>query len=233
MGRKSIRFLGEDYTKTKFEKKWSEIVNNTQCNYFVKFPDCDFIKEVLSNTERWKTLCSREGIKYKIRNKKFQGRAVRGVVMITPNSKNEVWLGKGKIVEELYPRDKPIPEYRQNKKQALIALRQIIEPQIISYRKSVLRQLKRKPLKCPISADFLETASFHIDHKFPFKDLVIEWCREEKIDLENVDVYCRGTKCYLKNTTLAESWFDYHMINADLQALSAKANLQKGSKYYG
>ncbi len=55
-------------------------------------------------------------MKYKIRNKKFQGRAVRGIVMITPKSKSEVWLGKGKIVEELFPRKKPIPEYKKNKK---------------------------------------------------------------------------------------------------------------------
>lgn len=233
MGRQVVRVLGQDYTKTGFEKKWSEVVKNTECNYFVRSPDFEFIHEVVGKIEKWKALHERDGLKYKIRNKKFQGRAVRGVVMVTPRSKREIWLGKGKIVEELFPREKPILEYKQNKKEALVALRQIIEPQIISYRKSVLRQMKRKPLRCPVSLDFLETTSFHIDHKFPFKNLVIEWCREEKIDLENVDVYCRGTKCYLRDTTLAESWFDYHMINADLQALSAKANLQKGSKYYG
>lgn len=233
MGRQVVRVLGQDYTKTGFEKKWSEVVKNTECNYFVRSPDFEFVNEVVGKIEKWKALHERNGLKYKIRNKKFQGRAVRGVVMVTPRSKREIWLGKGKIVEELFPREKPIPEYKQNKKEALVALRQIIEPQIVLYRKSVLRQIKRKPLKCPISADFLENTSFHIDHKYPFKDLVIEWCREEKVDIENIDVYCRGTKCYLKDTTLAESWFDYHMINAELQALSAKANLQKGSKYYG
>lgn len=153
--------------------------------------------------------------------------------MVTSRSKREIWLGKGKIVDELFPRQTDIPEYKQNKKDALIAMRQIIEPQIRTFRTSVNRQLKKKPLKCIMSGEFINSGEFHIDHKYPFKNLVEEWCREEKIDLERIDVYCKGTKCYFKDTLLAESWFDYHMINAQLQALSAKSNLKKGSKYYG
>lgn len=161
---------------------------------------------------------------------------MRGIVMITPNSKREIWLGKGKIIDELYPRAKPIPEYKQNKKDALIALRQIIEPQIISYRKSVLRQLQGPlghKIKCAMSGQAINAGEFHIDHKYPFKNIVEEFCRDYKIDLENVDVYCRGTKCYLKNTPIAEAFFDYHMMNSTLQVLNATENLKKGSKYYG
>jgi hypothetical protein len=137
------------------------------------------------------------------------------------------------VVEALFPKQVETPTYVQNKREALIAMRQIIDPQIIAFRKSVLRQMQRKPVRCPISNDFLEASMFHIDHKYPFKDLVIEWCREEKIDLENIDVYCKGTKCYFRSTDLAESWFDFHLMNAQLQPLSAKENLKKGSKYYG
>lgn len=153
--------------------------------------------------------------------------------MVTSKSKREIWLGKGKVVDELFPRQVEVPEYKQNKKDALVAMRQIIDPQIKTFRLSVNRQLKRKPLRCPISGDFLEASMFHIDHKYPFKDLVEEWCREEKVDLEKIDVSCKGTKCYFKSTELAESWFDFHLMRAELQVLSAKANLQKGSKYYG
>lgn len=147
-----------------------------------------------------------------------------------------MWVGKGKIVDELFPRDTPVPEYKKNKKEALVALRQIIEPQIKNYRRSVLRQL-RGPMahrvRCASSGQIISAAEFHIDHKYPFKNLVEEWCRDMKIDLENVDVYCRGTKCYFKDTVLAESWFDYHLMNANLQVLMAEENLKKGSKYYG
>ena len=236
MGRQILRVLGEDYTKTKFEKKWTEIVQNTECNYFVRSPDYEFIAEVIGKIEKWSALSKRVGIKYKIRNKKFQGRAVRGIVMITPNSKREVWLGKGKIVDELFPRAKPVPEYKQNKKEALVAMRQIIEPQIVSYRKSVLRQLQGPlghKIKCAMSGQAINAGEFHIDHKYPFKKIVEEFCRDYKIDLENVDVYCRGTKCYLRDTQIAEAFFDYHMMNSTLQVLSAVENLKKGSKYYG
>lgn len=231
--RRVISIQGTEYTKGGFEKKWTEVVNGTECNYFVKGDDEEFLNSVIDLIPKWKAIKDRGTIKYKIRNKKFQGKAVKGIVMITSRSKREIWLGKGKVTDELFPRAKPIPEYKQNKKDALVAMRQIIEPQIKTFRLSVNRQLKRKPMRCPVHGVFINAGEFHIDHSYPFKNLVEEWCREEKVDLERIDVHCRGTKCYFRDTSLAESWFDYHAINANLQALSAKANLEKGSKYYG
>ena len=231
--RRIISLQGTDYGKGQFEKKWSEITSATECNYFVRGDDEAFLNEVVDLVPQWKAIKDRGEVRYKIRNKKFQGKAVRGAVMITSRSKSEIWLGKGKVVDALFPKKVETPVYVQNKREALMAMRQIIDPQIKTFRQSVLRQLKKKPLRCPVSHDFLEAAEFHIDHKYPFKNLVQEWCRGEHVDLENIDVYCRGTKCYMRDTNLAESWFDFHMMNAQLQALSAKENLKKGSKYYG
>jgi len=231
--RRTIAIKGDSYTKSGFEKKWSEVTNATECNYFVRGDDEEFISSVIDLIPKWKLVKDRGPVRYKIRSKKFQGKAVRGVVMVTSKSKREIWLGKGKVVDELFPREVAVPEYKQNKKDALVAMRQIIDPQIKTFRLSVNRQLKKKPLKCAVSGEFINSGEFHIDHRYPFKNLVEEWCREMKVDLERVDVYCRGTKCYMRDTDLAESWFDYHMMNAQLQALSAKANLEKGSKYYG
>ena len=231
--RRIISLQGTDYGKGQFEKKWSEITSATECNYFVRGDDEAFLNEVVDLVPQWKAIKDRGEVRYKIRNKKFQGKAVRGAVMVTPRSKSEIWLGKGKVVDALFPKKVETPVYVQNKREALIAMRQIIDPQIKTFRQSVLRQLKKKPLRCPVSQEFLEATEFHIDHKYPFKNLVQEWCRGEHVDLENIDVYCRGTKCYMRDTDLAESWFDFHMMNAQLQALSAKENLKKGSKYYG
>ncbi|MGA1670455.1 MAG: hypothetical protein ACO39F_06160, partial [Candidatus Nanopelagicaceae bacterium] len=135
---------------------------------------------------KWKAIKDRGEVRYKIRNKKFQGKAVRGIVMVTSRSKREVWLGKGAVVAALFPKTVETPSYVQNKREALVAMRQIIDPQIKTFRMSVLRQIKRKPLRCPISNDFLEATEFHIDHRYPFKNLVEEWCRDMKIDLERV-----------------------------------------------
>lgn len=231
--RHRISIQGTEYGKGQFEKKWTEVGTSTECNYFVRGDDEAFLNAVVDLVAKWKVVKDRGAIKYKIRNKKFQGKAVRGIVMVTSKSKREIWLGKGAVVEALFPKKVETPTYVQNKREALIAMRQIIEPQIKTFRLSVLRQIKKKPLRCPVSHDLLEATEFHIDHRYAFKNLAEEWCRDMKVDLERVDVYCRGTKCYMRDTDLAESWFDYHMINAQLQALSAKANLQKGSKYYG
>lgn len=185
---------------------------------------------------RFKAIKDRGGVRFKIRNKKFQGKAVKGVVMISPRSKTEIWLGKGKICDELFPRSTPVPEYKQNKKDALAALRQIIEPQIKAYRTSVLRQLRGPmghKIRCAQSGEAINSGEFHIDHKYPFKNLVEEWCRDMKVDLERLEVSCKGTKCKLRDTRLAESWFDYHMMNANLQVLIASENLKKGAKYFG
>lgn len=230
--RQRVSVQGVEYSKSSFGEKWKTIVNSTECNFFVKGEDEKFLEGVIDLIPKWKSIKDR-GVRYKIRSKKFQGKPVRGVVMVTPNSKREIWLGKGSIIDMLFPRETEIPEYKKNRKDALMAMRQIIEPQIKTYRTSVLRQLRRKPLRCKMTGDFIEASMFHIDHVYPFKNLVQEWCRDMHVDLENIDVYCRGTKCYFKSTDLAESWFDYHLMNAKLQALSAKANLEKGSKYYG
>lgn len=231
--RRTVTIKDTTYGKGQFEARWSEVVNATECNYFVRGDDEEFLNEVVELVSKWKAIKDRGGVRYKIRNKKFQGKAVKGVVMVTGKSKREVWLGKGKVVDALFPKIIETPTYIQNKKDALVAMRQIIEPQIKTFRMSVNRQIKRRPMRCPMSGDFLEATSFHIDHRYPFKNLVEEWCRDEKVDLERIDVYCRGTKCFFRNTDLAESWFDYHALHAQLQALSARANLQKGAKYYG
>jgi hypothetical protein len=231
--RRIVSIQGTDYGKGQFEEKWTKVSSSTECNYFIKGDDEAFLNAVVDLIPQWKAIKDRGEVRYKVRSKKFQGRAVRGVVMITAKSKREIWLGKGKVVEALFPKKVETPTYVQNKREALMAMRQIIEPQIKTFRQSVLRQIKKKPLRCPVSHDFLEAAEFHIDHRYPFKNLVQEWCRDMHVDLENLQVYCRGTKCYMRETDLAESWFDYHMMHAQLQALSAKANLEKGAKYYG
>lgn len=228
--RKPLTILGVTYTKTSFAAKWKEVVDNTGVNLSVPKLHEAFVREALSKTSRWSTLASRPSTVFKVRARKFQGRAVKGLTMI--DSSKEVWVGKGQLVDALFP-PPPITAEKCNKKQALAALRQIIEPQIKTFRSSILRQLERKPVRCKISHDFLERGKFHVDHVYPFKLLVEDWCREYRVDLESIETYCKGTKCYIKDISLAESWFDYHLVNAQLQAVNSIVNLQKGSKFYG
>lgn len=223
------------YSKSSLGKKWSEIVSKYVNGTRISGDDFDFIDECIKKVPRWEKITQRgANYFYKIGSKKFQNKYVSGVIMVTPNSARDVWIGKGQLLDQLFPKktpDKPESEY--SKAKVLQALRQVVQPQIDMYRKSVNRQLKsglRYKVRCAITKETLNFGDFHIDHKYPFKNIVEDWCCKYGFDLERLEVYCKGTKCYLKNTEVAESFFDYHLLHATLQPTTSKANLSKGSK---
>lgn len=227
---------GVEYNKTSFGKKWSEITKSNQLNTFLSGDDERFVDEVMRIIPTYNLIKSKGAVRYKVINKKFQSKGVRGVVMISPNSKTEIWLGKEKILNTLFPKSSPTPLHKQTRKDVIAALRQLISPQIKTYKDSVQRQLNGPmghKVRCSLTGEHVCLGEYHIDHKYPFKNIVEDWCRAIGKDLEHIDVVCRGTKCYLKDNKLAESFYDYHLMNAQLQVTTAKANLSKGSKYYG
>jgi len=223
------------YTKTSFGKKWTELTNSVQIGVRLHGDAYDFVSDAVMQVPVWAKILARgDSYFFKIASKKFQGKAVRGIVLVTPNSAREVWIGKGKIVDALFPSKVMSPTTPQHdRKLVLVALRQIIQPQIDMYRKSVNRQLKsqlRYKVRCAITKQTLNYGDFHIDHKYPFKLIVEDWCRHYHVDLDTISVKCRGTKCKLSRTELAESFFDYHLLHAQLQPTTSSANLKKGSR---
>lgn len=221
------------YSKSALGKKWSEIIKKLPPGTRLSGDDYDFVDECVKRVPKWLKITQKgSNYFYKITSKKFQNKYVNGVALVTPNSAKEVWIGKGQLLDSLFPK-KPTPDSEYDKAKVLQALRQIIQPQIDMYRKSIHRQLKsglRYKIRCAITREVLNFGEFHIDHKYPFKNLVEDWCKKYGFDLEKIPVYCRGTKCYLKNTEIAESFFDYHLLYAELQPTTSKANLSKGSK---
>lgn len=236
-----VQILGENYNKTAFGKKWKSLVEKPVGFRFSR-ADQEFISEAVSFNPAWEKIILRGGNFYfKVIKKKFQTKAVKGIALVTQNSSNEIWIGKKKLIDILFP--PPKVEYQQeiglfndpveNRRRVLSALRQIIEPQIKQYRQAVRRRIKgvgRYKLRCALTGEYLNHGEYHIDHKTPFKVLVEDWCRINQVDLENIEVVCRGTFCQLKNKSLAENFFDYHLLNAELQVTTAQANLVKGSK---
>lgn len=221
------------YTKSSLGKKWSEVVNKYHLGTRISGEDFDFVDACIKKVPRWEKITQRgSNYFYKIGSKKFRNKYVSGIILVTPNSAKEVWVGKGQLLDYLFPKPaKPKSEYDKSK--VLQALRLIVQPQIDMYRKSVNRQLKsglRYKVRCAITKATLNFGDFHIDHKYPFKNLVEDWCKKYGFDLERLEVYCKGTRCYLKNTEIAESFFDYHLLHAELQPTTSKANLSKGSK---
>lgn len=219
MPRQYVTVCDTQYGKGAFSRRWTELVSSYEPGLRVEGGDAEFLLDVCGRFDRYARIMSRGKVYFKVVNKVFNGKRVKGVVMITPNSGHEVWIGKSQIINKMFPRGTLPDPSHINRKQALQALRSIIEPQIKEFRRANLERLRG--------------GLYHIDHVYPFKLLVEGWCRENQIDLETLSVKCRGVTCRLASTDLAESWFDYHALNARLQVLDASENIRKGARYYG
>lgn len=227
--RRYVEVGGVQYNKKGFGEKWSAIVAGYEAGTTVSSSDAALLTEVLSRISRFARIMARGPVRFRVVLKSFNGKRVKGVVMVTPNSGYEVWVGKQVVIRAMFP-STTLPDLsKQNRRNVLRALRCIIEPQIQEYRrrfagKSVIKSsMTGKPIFGP----------YHVDHVYPFIRLVEEWCRENGLDLETIAVKCRGTVCRLASTDLAESWFDYHALHAEYQVLDAAENVSKGSRYFG
>ena len=228
----SIRYvevLGQQYNKKQFSAKWSEIIASYEPGLSVSKSDYCFLSDVLIRIPRFSRIMDRGRVDYKVVKKAFNGKRVKGIVLVTPNSSYEVWVGKKYVMDSIFPKSTAPDPAKENRKNAIRALRGVIEPQIQEYRnrfkgqRLIKSSLSGKPILGP----------YHVDHVYPFIRLVEEWCRENQYDLETIPVKCRGAICRLQSVEMAESWFDYHSFHAEFQILDASENTSKGSKYFG
>lgn len=119
----------------------------------------------------------------------------------------------------------------------LSALRNAVAPQIMAFREQHAKQVAecdvstpkglRKLLDlttCPLSGKRLTNCETHVDHSVPFSKLVAEWASSSDAKL------CEQ-KLWLKhNSAVLAEWAKFHEAKAELQLVSAKANLSKGAK---
>ena len=110
--------------------------------------------------------------------------------------------------------------------------RELVADQIAAYR------LKFWPAnpdpRCPISGRRLTPRFSHVDHVYPFINLVEDWMRVNRLRLADIRVrHSRKLGRLTMGAELDLSWQNYHLMYAQLQMLSPKANLQKGSKLNG
>lgn len=227
--RRYVTVAGQQYNKKGFSAKWSGMVASYEPGVTLSSSDAAFINDILLRIPRFARILARGRVSYRVVNKTFNGKRVKGIVLVTPNSGYEVWVGKQVVVKAMFPPTNAPDLSKENRRNVLRALRGVIEPQIKEYRKrfrgqSVIKSsLTGKPIFGP----------YHIDHVYPFIRLVEEWCREKGLDLETLPVKCRGTVCRLESVELAESWFDYHALHAEFQVLDAAENVSKGARYFG
>lgn len=227
--RRYVEVAGIQYNKKGFGARWSAIVSGYEIGLTVSPDDSSFVSDVLRRILRFARIMDRGQVQFRVVQRSFNGKRVKGIALVTPNSGYEVWVGKQVVVKAMFPNTNIPDQGKVNRRDVLRSLRDIVEPQIREYRrrfagKSVIKSsLTGRPI----------LGTYHVDHVYPFIRLVEEWCRENALDLETIAVKCRGAVCRLASTDLAESWFDYHALHAEFQVLDAAENTSKGARYVG
>lgn len=104
-------------------------------------------------------------------------------------------------------------------------LRIEVQDQIDEFRRSL-----RFPLQCPVSKDIIYASNCHVDHAKPntFAAIVDRWLQAtgyspDFIELLHKDKY--GGRSSIKDAAIAQQWKNYHRANANLRAVSVRANL--------
>lgn len=224
-----INIDSTQYSRGAFESKWTDLIKSYEVGISLSGSDFRFFLESAKHIPRFASVISKGNSVIKVVRKTFNGKKVKGIVLVTPCSGYEVWVGKGQVVKALFPPSSAPDPGKINRKNALQTMREIIDPQIRAYRQKIKTA---NTIKSSETGEIIY-GEYHVDHVYPFIRLAQEWCRENKIDLETLPLKCRGIKCRFESVELSESWFDYHAFHAEFQVLDARENKIKGSKYFG
>lgn len=129
------------------------------------------------------------------------------------------------------------PPSKEN--EARKAFRDAINPQIQEFKADCFRSAfaGRGPeaqfIRCPISGTTIGRANAHVDHKPPktFEAILQAFLKETNRKLEDIKVNPTedgSIVTTLANEQLARDWRWYHRCEAELQLVSATANLSQG-----
>lgn len=111
--------------------------------------------------------------------------------------------------------------------------REIISEQILDWATQFWESTKTmKPgPRCPVSGKSLRANKCAVDHVYPFVKLVEEWAAQQGLEVDQiVTKQSRKLGRRTMGPELDESWSLYHLTQAKLAMLTAKANMQKGAR---
>lgn len=91
---------------------------------------------------------------------------------------------------------------------------------------------KNKPVKCPISKQFLTWENCHIDHKSPmtFSVIVKTFIESRKVDIYEIELKYENYLWQFENEETNNEFLEYHNNLAILRAISVEENLKLSSK---
>jgi hypothetical protein len=119
------------------------------------------------------------------------------------------------------------------KREKSASLRDAIRPQIDAFKTD---SFKSGEVFCPIYGTKLSYKECHVDHISPntFEKLVDEWLKDECMSIEDVEITQSSDNQIvpkMSNEYQRNSWIQFHLENAKLRILSAKANLSDAKKH--
>jgi hypothetical protein len=101
--RRYVEVAGTQYSKKGFGARWSAIVSGYEVGLTISPDDSLFVSDVLGRISRFARIMDRGKVQFRVVQRSFNGKRVKGIALVTPNSGHEVWVGKQVVVKAMFP----------------------------------------------------------------------------------------------------------------------------------
>ena len=230
-------------SKTKSGLQYSKILKQ-RIGTSIKGEDLEFILELLSKTQKYRFVKERiaEGIEVSIVPRMVEiasGRRIRMfcIEYYKDGGFRHTPVSKTKVIDQAFPKRKPTEKQKESahkkKKisQVRAALRLAIEDQV-----KACRRTTPWPYPCKLTGKLLYAHDkTHVDHYGkPFVQLVEDWLKSEELYYSDLKLTGPPTAKRILGegmggVSLEDSWKYYHEQYAELEIVSATANISKGA----
>ena len=126
--------------KGEFSKRFSAIVDNHRVGAKLIGKPRDLVLMACRLTERWSKVANDPTVEVRVKNWKAGPRKVKMIVLVRTSDGREQPVGKGQIVDALYPPRKTVNHAAPEKKHAMAvrgAMRQAVDYQLRNYRSTL------------------------------------------------------------------------------------------------
>jgi hypothetical protein len=217
--------------KGEYSDKLGRVIKNFRANSRLIGDPEQFVLRSCRLTEQWGKLSNKPDTKVYLRNISLAGgRSVKMLSLEHGNTRQPV--GKAKLIQALYPTKSIATSATKEElhcSKVKAAMRNAIKGQIKEYRDSVTY-----PVTCYITGDVIRkgmrTDVDHIDLSFSeIADKFIEGTGSVYTDIVLIGP---PTNKRFNDSTMWQSWQDYHRLKAKYALVSASANRGKGCGDY-
>lgn len=218
-------------TKGQFSEKFSAIVNNHRLGAKLIGKPREFVLMACRLTDRWSKMANDTTVEVRVKSWKAGPRKVKMIVLIRPDGREQP-VGKGQIVDLLYPPRKTVNHASPEKKHAMAvraSMRQAVDYQLRNYRKTIKFPCEcwhtQRPIRLGMRLDI-----DHIDK--PFVELCDMFVAANDLTYTEIPLQGPPNLKKFKDAKLWSAWKLFHEMHARLAPSLPKANRSAGSGTY-